>query len=178
MNLQSQITTKLQMTNSKPRTTNLTELEKRIISSIQGDIPITERPFVEIAEKLGVSEETLLESLKSLCDRGVIRRFGATLRHQKSGFEANAMVAWKVDEEVINAVGEKMASFREVSHCYRRNPNPEWPYNLYTMIHAKDEESCWEIARKLSEKTSINNYKLLFSRVELKKTSMQYFPLE
>ncbi|MCP4345519.1 MAG: Lrp/AsnC family transcriptional regulator [Desulfobacterales bacterium] len=158
--------------------TNLTKLEKRIISSIQGDIPITERPFAELAEKLGISEETLLESLESLYNRGVIRRFGATLRHQKSGFEANAMVAWKVDEEIINTVGEKMASFREVSHCYRRNPTPEWPYNLYTMIHAKDEDSCREIARKLSEKASINNYELLFSRVELKKTSMQYFPLE
>ncbi|MCP4104365.1 MAG: Lrp/AsnC family transcriptional regulator [Desulfobacteraceae bacterium] len=158
--------------------TNLTKLEKRIISSIQGDIPITERPFAELAEKLAISEETLLESLESLCDGGVIRRFGATLRHQKSGFEANAMVAWKVDEEIINTVGEKMASFREVSHCYRRNPTQEWPYNLYTMIHAKDEDSCREIARKLSEKASINNYELLFSRVELKKTSMQYFPLE
>ena len=154
----------------------LTKLEKMILASIQGDIPITERPYLEIAEKLGVSENTFLEKLKDLCDRGVIRRFGATIRHQKSGFTANAMVAWTVDEDRINDVGEKMASFREVSHCYRRNPNSDWPYNLYTMIHAKDEESCMETARKMSEATSVNTYTLLFSREELKKTSMEYFP--
>ena len=154
----------------------LTELEKKVIASIQGDIPITERPFLEIAETLGVSEDTLLAVLKELSDRGVIRRFGATIRHQKSGFQANAMVAWVVDEDQAEAVGEKMASFREVSHCYRRNPTGDWPYSLYTMIHAQDEASCWEIARKLSEETSMERYALLFSRKELKKTSMQYFP--
>ena len=154
----------------------LTELEKRIIASIQGDIAITERPYLEIAEKLGISEDTLLEKLEDLRDRGVIRRFGATIRHQKSGFRANAMVAWKIDEDAIDRIGKKMASFKEVTHCYRRNPTDDWPYNLYTMIHAKDEESCWKIAKKMSEITAMNNYELLFSRRELKKTSMKYFP--
>ena len=83
-----------------------------------------------------------------------------------------------VDENDIDAVGEKMASFRAVSHCYRRNPKDDWPYNLYTMIHAKDEASCWEIARNISAETSIDNYTLLFSREELKKTSMEYFPMD
>ena len=154
----------------------LTELEKNIIASIQGDIPISPRPFLEIARNLGCGEEKVLEILQNMCDRGIIRRFGATLRHQKSGFRANAMVAWKVEEERIEAVGEKMASFREVTHCYRRNPNPHWPYNLYTMIHADTEDACREIARKMSAETGENNYSLLFSRKELKKISMQYFP--
>jgi len=156
----------------------LTELDKKIIASIQGDIPITERPYLEIAEHLGISEELLLERLEKLCDEGVIRRFGATLRHQKSGYEANAMVAWQVDEADIDSVGERMAAFREVSHCYRRNPPNDWPYNLYTMIHAIDEASCREIARSISIETSIDNYTLLFSREELKKTSMEYFPTD
>ncbi len=154
----------------------LTELEQKIIAEIQGDIPITERPFLEIANKIGISEESLLDTLRHLTDKGMIRRFGATLRHQKSGFEANAMVAWQVEEERIDEVGRKMASSGRVSHCYRRNPTPEWQYNLYTMIHAKDEASCMEIARNLAEKAGVNNYSLLFSRKELKKTSMQYFP--
>ena len=154
----------------------LTELDKEIISSIQGNIAITKRPYLEIAEKLGIGEELLLERMKDLCDRGVIRRFGATIRHQQSGFEANAMVAWKVDEDRIDAVGEKMASSNAVSHCYRRNPTGDWPYNLYTMIHAKDEASCREIAVELSTETSVSTYTLLFSRKELKKTSMKYFP--
>jgi DNA-binding Lrp family transcriptional regulator len=156
----------------------LTELEKRIIALIQGDIAITERPYLEIAERLDISEETLLDTLKSLSERGVMRRFGATLRHQKSGFEANAMVAWIVDEDRIDEVGKTMASSRAVSHCYRRNPTGGWPYNLYTMIHARDETSCREIAHELSVKAHVDTYSMLFSRRELKKTSMKYFPSE
>jgi len=153
----------------------LTKLEKKIIASIQEDIPVKSRPYLEISQKLKISEETLLKTLKDLCDRGVIRRFGATIRHQKSGFAANAMVAWIVDEDRINEVGEKMASFKQVSHCYRRNPNGQWPYNLYTMIHANTTDACRETARQMSMETSVKDYKLLFSRRELKKTSMKYF---
>ncbi len=154
----------------------LTELEKKIIASIQEDLAVTERPFLEISKSVKVPEEVILDTLKALCTKGVIRRFGATIRHQKSGFEANAMAAWRVDEERIDSIGELMASFKEVSHCYRRNPTDEWPYNLYTMIHASDEESCKATARKMARKASVDNYTLLFSRRELKKTSMKYFP--
>jgi DNA-binding Lrp family transcriptional regulator len=154
----------------------LTEFEKKVIASIQEDIAITERPYLKISQALGISEETLLATLDDLCKRGVIRRFGATLRHQKTGFTANAMVAWQVGEDRIEEVGAKMASFREVSHCYRRNPTDAWPYNLYTMVHASDEESCRQTAREMAEAASVENYTLLFSREELKKTSMVYFP--
>ncbi len=154
----------------------LTELEKKIIASIQEDMAVTERPYLDIARDLGISETELLERLKNLCQRDVIRRFGATLRHQRTGFTANAMVAWKVEEDRIEAVGQKMAAFKQVSHCYRRNPSRDWPYNLYTMVHAGDEQECREIARKMSQATSVKDYSLLFSREELKKTSMMYFP--
>ena len=154
----------------------LNEMEKRIIAAVQGDIVVTQQPYLEIARSLGLSEAQLLERLADLCRRGVIRRFGATLRHQKSGFAANAMVAWQVDEERVEEVGRLMAGFRQVSHCYRRNPTPEWPYNLYTMVHARSEEACRQTAQKMSDKTGIAGYALLFSRRELKKTSMQYFP--
>ena len=156
----------------------LSELEKKIIAAIQGDIPITERPYLEIAEKLGISEDELIQRLEALDSRGIVRRFGATLRHQKSGFSANAMAAWQVDEDRVVEVGKKMAAFKEVSHCYRRNPTPRWPYNLYTMIHAKNVASFKNIVRRMSEKTSITEYTILFSRKELKKTSMEYFPEE
>jgi DNA-binding Lrp family transcriptional regulator len=156
----------------------LTKLEKKIIGSIQEDIAITARPYLAIANKLGVSEDTLLEALQGLCDRGIIRRYGVTLRHQKTGFTANAMAAWQVDEDRIDEVGTKMASFSEVSHCYRRNPTSRWPYNLYTMIHASDEAACRQTAQRMSEAASVENYTLLFSRKELKKTSMVYFSAE
>jgi len=154
----------------------LTELEKKIIASIQEDMAVTERPYLSIAQDLGISEDELLEKLKDLCRRGVIRRFGATLRHQRTGFTANAMVAWRVDEDRIEAVGRKLAAFQQVSHCYRRNPSRDWPYNLYTMVHANDEQACRKIARKMSQAVSVEDYSLLFRREELKKTSMVYFP--
>jgi DNA-binding Lrp family transcriptional regulator len=156
----------------------LTELEKKIIASIQQDMPVTERPYLKIAQDLGISETELLKNIEALCQRGVIRRFGATLRHQRTGFKANAMVAWKVAEDRIDDVGQKMALFQHVSHCYRRNPTQSWPYNLYTMVHANNEQACREVAREMSLAASVKDYALLFSREELKKTSMVYFPTD
>jgi DNA-binding Lrp family transcriptional regulator len=154
----------------------LSELEKRVIASIQGDLPLSERPYLEIAHRLGISEDRLLDVLRDLCRRGVIRRFGATLRHQKSGFAANAMGAWKVPEDRVEEVGTRMAGSPHVSHCYRRDPGADWPYNLYTMIHGADRPGVEAVAADLSRQTGITAYRLLFSRHELKKTSMRYFP--
>lgn len=154
----------------------LSELERKIISAIQGDIPTTEYPYRKIAADIGVEETELLRILEDLCRRKVIRRFGATLRHQKSGFSANAMVAWRVEPDQIDQAGRMMSESKQISHCYVRPAAPNWPYNLYTMIHARDEDSCRAAAQKLSEKTGVRSYEILFSREELKKTSMQYFP--
>ena len=154
----------------------LTDLEKQIIAAIQEDMAITERPYLEISQKLGIAEDKLLETLQSLCERGIIRRYGATLRHQKTGFTANAMAAWQVAENRVEEVGNRLAAFKQVSHCYRRNPTQGWPFNLYTMIHAKNKEACRQTARQMSQETGVENYSLLFSRRELKKTSMVYFP--
>ena len=153
----------------------LSDLEKKIVVAIQGDLPITPTPYGDVAGELGISEELLLDTLKNLCEQGVIRRFGATLRHQKSGFKANAMVAWCVEEARTDQVGEIFAAFKEVSHCYHRKPAQDWPYNLYTMVHAGDEADCRETASRMAKKAAVTEYELLFSREELKKTSMQYF---
>ncbi len=152
-----------------------TDLEKKIIAVIQGDLPVEKRPYQAIAQTIGTDEKTVLAVVRDLVDRGIIRRFGATLRHQKSGFTANAMVAWEVDEDRVEAVGRVMASVDQVSHCYRRDPAKDWPYNFYTMVHAMDEPACRAIAAEISEKTGVARYEILFSRKELKKTSMQYF---
>ncbi len=153
----------------------LTDLEKKIISLLQADIPVVKRPFLEMAEQIGITEDRFLSALKDLDKRGMIRRFGATLKHQKSGFKANAMVAWKVDEDKIETVGNIMAEFHEITHCYRRNPAPDWKYNLYTMVHASSEDECYAIVKKISQAVGQDEYELLFSRRELKKTSMKYF---
>lgn len=153
-------------------------VEKKVIAALQGDMPVSRRPYRDIAECIGLDEDTVLAVVRDLYEQGVIRRFGATLRHQKSGYTANAMVAWSVEEARIETTGQQIAAYDEVTHCYRRDPAPDWPYNLYTMVHAPDESGCREIARRISEETGITDYTLLFSRRELKKTSMQYFDNE
>ncbi|SLM31645.1 putative HTH-type transcriptional regulator [Desulfamplus magnetovallimortis] len=153
----------------------LTELEKKVVASLQGNIPVTQRPFLELAESIGISEDKYLMIVEELNESGIIRRFGATLKHQKSGFKANAMVAWKVEEDRVQEVGRIMASFQEVTHCYRRNPAPTWPYNVYTMVHAGDKATCRAIAATIAQRVAVDDYTLLFSEKELKKTSMKYF---
>ena len=153
----------------------LTDLEKKIISLLQTDIPVVKRPFLEMAQKIGITEDKFLAVLKDLDSRGIIRRFGATIKHQKSGFKANAMVAWKVDEEKVEETGNIMTEFHEITHCYRRNPAPGWKYNLYTMVHASNKDECYAIVKKISKAVGQDDYELLFSKKELKKTSMKYF---
>lgn len=153
----------------------LTDLEKTIITMLQADIPVVKRPFRKMAEKIGITEEKFLTVVKDLDDQGMIRRFGATLKHQKSGFKANAMVAWKVDEDRVEKTGNIMATFQEITHCYRRNPAPGWKYNMYTMVHASSEDECHALVKRISKAVGENEYELLFSRKELKKTSMKYF---
>ena len=153
----------------------LSSLEKKIIALLQTDIPVVKRPFKEMAEKIGISEDEFLQVLSGLNDRGMIRRFGATLKHQKSGFTANAMVAWKVNEDRVEQTGTIMAEFDEITHCYRRDPAPGWPYNLYTMVHAGSEEECRAVVQKISDAVGEKNFTMLFSKQELKKTSMKYF---
>jgi DNA-binding Lrp family transcriptional regulator len=153
----------------------LTDIEKKIIAMLQTDIPVVKRPFLKMAEKIGITEDEFLKVLNRLNDQGMIRRFGATIKHQKSGFKANAMVAWKVDEDRVEKTGNTMATFREITHCYRRDPAPGWEYNLYTMVHAFDEDECHALVKKISQAVGEENYTLLFSRQELKKTSMKYF---
>jgi DNA-binding Lrp family transcriptional regulator len=167
--------------NSGPGNINqamLSASEQKVIAAIQGDIPITARPYRVLAERIGMTETAFLEVLEGLRRRDIIRRFGATLRHQKSGYAANAMGAWQVPEERVETVGQRMSACRQISHCYRRNSNDVWPYNLYTMIHAESREACWEIAHQLSRETGVEDYTLLFSLRELKKTSMTYFSID
>ena len=156
----------------------LSKNEKKAISILQKDIPITDRPYLKIAKKLDISEQELLRILSSFEQNGLMRRFGATIRHQKSGYTSNAMIAWQVSEDRIHEVGRVMAESSYISHCYRRNPTNDWPYNLYTMVHAGNENECYRIAQSLSDNSNIDNYSILFSRKEFKKTSMIYFSEE
>ena len=151
------------------------EIDKKVISLIQKDLPVHPRPFALMAEKIGISEEEFIGRVQRLKERGIIRRFGATLRHQQAGFKANAMIAWKTPEDSVTEMGKTLARFREVTHCYHRSPKGDWPYNLYSMVHGGSRDECREIAQRLSSATGLTDYAVLFSEKEFKKTSMAYY---
>jgi len=151
------------------------EEDKMLIRELQGNIPEFLTPFAEIAKELAWDENKVLLRTQNLLSNRVIRRFGAVLRHQQAGFTANAMGVWQVPEVKAEEIGKIMASFREISHCYQRPTFADWPFNLFTMIHARSKEECGEIMAKISRITGIKDYSMLFSIKELKKCSMQYY---
>ncbi|MBE9547200.1 MAG: Lrp/AsnC family transcriptional regulator [Proteobacteria bacterium] len=152
----------------------LTKTETKIAKYIQGDIPLVQRPFKRIGEEVGIGEEKVTEAINDLIKRGTIRKFGAVIRHQKAGFTQNAMVVWAVPDERCEAVGKTFASFKEITHCYERTPPFEEKYNIFTMIHFKENDQ-EKLLQKLSSVTGIKDFKVLISEEEFKKSSMEYF---
>jgi DNA-binding Lrp family transcriptional regulator len=150
-------------------------LDKKIIRRLQENISITEHPYKEIADEFSLSEDELIDKIKSYNKAGILKRIGAILYHRKAGFKANAMVVWKIEDNNLDEVGKYIASIDKVSHCYERKPCSAWNYNLYTMIHEKDRESCDKVIQSIAENIRVENYKVLYSTKELKKTSMKYF---
>lgn len=153
----------------------LSILDKRIIRRLQEELPLEERPFKTMAEELGTTEDELLQRIRGLQEEKIMRRFGAVLHHRKAGFSHNAMVVWSVSAERIEEAGAYMASFPQVSHCYRRTASSLWEYTLYTMIHGRTREDCESVISDISRKTGITAYEILYSIKELKKESMKYF---
>ncbi len=154
---------------------DLSEFEKQVILALQRDLDITSRPFLDLAGQVGASEEDFLAAVGSLVAKGYIRRFGATLRHQLSGYGANALVTWVVPPDELKRVGQLLARHQAVTHCYHREPAPGWPYNLYSMLHGKNPGDIEALAARLADEVGIHRYEILFSDAELKKTTMRYF---
>ena len=149
--------------------------EIALIRVLQGNLPDSITPFNVLADNLHWQVDKVISIGIRLLEANVVRRFGAVLRHQKAGFTANAMGVWQVDPDQAAEVGEIMARFREVSHCYERPTLPDWPYSLFTMIHGRTVEDCGDVMKRISLATGVNTYSMLFSTAELKKSSMQYF---
>ncbi len=151
------------------------ETDKRFIRELQKDIEVVSEPFDEPAKRLGVSVEEYLARAKYYESIGVMRRFAAILRHRNAGFIANGMIVWIVPEARVDEVGTLLASFPQVTHCYRRPTYPDWPYNLYSMVHARSREVCEGIAREFASRIGIDEYRILFSTREFKKERVRYF---
>ncbi len=153
----------------------LDSLDKRIVNILSGDLPATKDPYGMLAKRLDIPKANFLKRLEDYKKSGLLRRFGATLYHREAGFLANAMIVWDIEDGRVDETGKIMAEFPEVSHCYERPRFDGWNYNLFTMVHAGSPEECFKIAGEISRKTGEKKYKLLFSKREFKKTSVQYF---
>lgn len=147
----------------------------RVVKCIQEDLPLAEKPFAVWAETLGMSEGALLGTITEWIGFGTIRRFAAVLNHRQVGFRANGMVVWNCPEDRIDALGTILASHSEVSHCYYRPGYPEWPYNLYAMVHGRSGEECERAAEKLADSIGLGNFRILFSTKEFKKIRLKLF---
>ncbi len=145
---------------------------KMILKNVPADLPCVERPYRDIAEKAGMSEDELIGFLGQLKATGVIRRIAAILHHRKARYSHNAMVVWKVDSGRVEEAGTEMAAFPEVSHCYERECGGYWDYNLYTMIHGRSMDDCNDIVRRMSEKTGLTDFRIFLSTREFKKTAL------
>ena len=152
-----------------------TEDDKKFIRELQKDMEITDRPFQKAAENLGITEEQIFEKLHYYEEIGVMRRYAAILRHREAGFTANGMIVWKVPKERINEVGNKLGAFTQVSHCYERPVYSDWPYNVFSMIHCKSFDEAGEVAVQIQKQIDVDEYKILFSSREFKKTRVEYF---
>jgi siroheme decarboxylase len=152
-----------------------TDLDKRFIRVLQEDIETTSEPFQKAARVLGISTGELFAKAKEYEQIGVMRRFAAILRHRDAGFSANGMVVWKVPDNKIDEVGYKLAEFPQVSHCYRRPVFSDWPFNLFSMVHARTLSAAERIAQTMSSVVKIQEYSILFSTREFKKQRVKYF---
>lgn len=156
----------------------LTDEEKSIVKVTQEEMPLVKRPFLEYARSLGMEEEELIKKLVNLKQDGVLRRISAIVYHTKVGFLSNAMSVWRVSSEAVERVGNYLASFKGVSHCYERTTGDGWSYNLFAMIHGRTEEEIWDVVKVVSEETGVRDYDLLFSVREFKKRRIKYFSEE
>jgi DNA-binding Lrp family transcriptional regulator len=153
----------------------LSDLEVAAIRVVQDDLPLVERPFAAYGDMIGADEGAVLDLLRTFKERKLMRRFAAVMNHRTAGFKANAMGVWAVPEERLDEIGPRMAGFALVSHCYRRPTYDDWPYSIFTMVHGKNGKDCETTIAAIRDETGIDEYALLWSIKEYKKTRVRYF---
>ncbi len=151
------------------------ERDIAVIRATQGDMPVISEPYAPAAERLGMSVGELLEHLRGMRERGLLRRVAAILFHRRAGFSANGMGVWKVPPEQVAELGPRMAAFRGISHCYQRPIYEDWPYSIFTMAHGRSKEECDAILEAIAAQTGIDERATLYSSTEFKKIRLLYF---
>ena len=147
------------------------ELDICLLRAVQDGLKLAKQPYQDLGVEMGMSEDEVIQRLRALVGEGVIRRFAAAIGHRALGIAANAMIVWKVPSQDVERIGRIVASFEDVTHCYERAIQPEWPYNLYAMVHSRSREECMRIASEIARATEVDEFKVLFSEAEYKKTS-------
>jgi len=149
----------------------LDEIEKQVLSMLERRMEVVERPFDFLCEG-DLKLEDALKVVERLIGKGVIRRIAAVVDHRKLGFVANVMFVCRVAQNRIVKVGEKLARFGVVSHCYQRSTVDGWPYNLYAMMHARNMGQVQHVIDKFVAAEGIESFELLPTETELKKRPM------
>jgi len=153
----------------------LTARHVAVIKALQKDIEVVSKPFEKAIKKLNLTYDEFFTLANELKESGVMRRFATILNHRKAGFGANAMSVWSVPEEDGERIGKEMAEFSAVSHCYLRPSYPNWPYNLFAMVHGKSQEECDSLIEEMAQESGLTEYSKLYSTVEFKKQRLVYF---
>ncbi|HEX8959750.1 MAG TPA: Lrp/AsnC family transcriptional regulator [Solirubrobacterales bacterium] len=153
------------------------ERDVAVIRAAQGPMEAIERPYDAAAAELGIGVEELLEHLRGMVDRRLLRRVAALLNHRRAGFSANGMGVWRVPEDEILETGKRMAAFRGISHCYQRPTYDDWPYSIFTMAHGRSKEECDAILDSIAAECGIGpeDRATLYSSTEYKKIRLRYF---
>ncbi len=154
----------------------LDEVDRAIIEATQAGLPLTSRPYDVVAERVGVEPALIVKRLRRMLDLGVVRRIGAVPNHYALGYRGNGMTVWDVDDEAAGRLGPRVGALDFVSHCYLRPRHPpNWPYNLFAMVHGRDRDEvrrkAQEIALLLGERC--RGHEILFSKRILKKTGLR-----
>jgi DNA-binding Lrp family transcriptional regulator len=144
--------------------------DKKLIAQLNQPLDITSRPFVSLAKKLNLTEGKVLATLKSYKKTGLLRRFGAILSHRNIGLKTNALVAWKAPVNRVDSVAKTLTAYPAITHCYLRNTYSFWPYNIYSMLHSVDRGTASRLIQDISRKIKINDFRVLFTLKEFKKT--------
>jgi DNA-binding Lrp family transcriptional regulator len=153
------------------------ETDIAIIKALQGPMKAVERPYDEAATEVGMTTDELLDHLRGMVDRKILRRVAAILYHRRAGFSANGMGVWKVPEDQILEVGGVMAATRGISHCYQRPTYDDWPYSVFTMAHGRSKEECDAVLDSIAETCEMgpDDRSTLYSSTEYKKIRLHYF---
>ena len=155
---------------------DFTQLDRRIVLATQAGLPLVARPYHWLASELGVEPDVVMDRFRVMLDEGRIRRIGVVPNHYRLGYSANAMSVWDVPDGNIEAIGKRVGELDVVSHCYHRPRHlPDWPYNLFAMVHGHSQEEVCEkverIARLLGDK--VRRHDVLLSTRILKKTGLR-----